>query len=144
MNDSSDDVARRYEIQLPVAVIITADSTPNASGKHVSLPKQCTPFLSSGMKNVEINDPMEIAAINRLKNLVSWSFCSGNLNWSPPNVYVQGFIPPVPIATSSSAPMAMYLFTKHTRTVSGRFYGTIPTVLRSNPVTVSSQPFVQL
>lgn len=71
MNDSSDDVARRYEIQLPVAVIITADSTPNASGKHVSLPKQCTPFLSSGMKNVEINDPMEIAAINRLKNLVS-------------------------------------------------------------------------
>jgi len=52
-----------YEIdnycnKLPMAVIISSDDKPNASEKHESLPKHCALFLSSGAKNVDINDPM--------------------------------------------------------------------------------------
>lgn len=63
---------------VPIAIAISKDSTPNANGKHVSLPKHCVLFLSSGEMNVEINAPMYTDVTNLLKNVASSVCCSGN------------------------------------------------------------------
>lgn len=47
-----------------MAIDIMRVNTPKASGKHVSLPKQCILCRNSGSKNVEINDPEYAAKVN--------------------------------------------------------------------------------
>jgi len=39
---------------LPIETIIRRAGTPNANGKHESLPKHCTDFLSSGVMRTMI------------------------------------------------------------------------------------------
>lgn len=47
-----------------MAINISMAGTPKANGKHVSLPRQWTFCLNSGIKNDEINEPKSMAIEN--------------------------------------------------------------------------------
>lgn len=47
-----------------MAVNMSTAGTPKANGKHVSLPRQCTLCLNSGVRHVDNKAPMLIANVN--------------------------------------------------------------------------------
>lgn len=81
-----------------IAIIIKTAGTPNARGKQVSSPKQCTSSLKIGVNIVEKRDPKLTEKKNIAKNCATSRSCCGRINWSPPKGSTHGFIPPVPEA----------------------------------------------